>query len=84
MANFWAICAFLLLMEIIWIPLLALPTYIWSRKQMKTLLQNIFNSDGISDYLDNSPLGSVEKVAQTSQSWTISKLEGDLVCLWQI
>lgn len=84
MANFWAIHAFLLLMEIIWILLLALPAYIWSRKQMKTLLQNIFNSDEILDYLDNSPPGAVEKIALTSESWTTNKLEGDLVCLRQI
>lgn len=51
---------------------------------MKTLLQNIFNSDEILDYLDNSPPGAVEKIALTSESWTTNKLEGDLVCLRQI
>lgn len=84
MANFWDIHALLLLMDIIWILLLALPAYIWSREQLKTLLQNIFNSDEISDYPDNSPAGSVEKIALMSESWTINKLEGDLVCLRQI
>lgn len=48
------------------------------------ILQNIFNSDEISDYLDNSLLDSVEKIVLTPNRWTINKLEGDLVYLRQI
>lgn len=39
------------------------------------------NSDEISDYLDNSTLGSAEKTALTSETWTIKKLAGELICL---